>query len=435
MLEEKIADKKPLYSATDASVESNRCLFCYDAPCVDACPTEINVPQFIRQIANNDVKGAATTILASNILGYSCARVCPVEVLCVGSCVLNHADEPPIQIGRLQRFAVEKAQQRYGFASLVPGKKSSTEKKVAVIGAGPASLSAAAMLVGLGHSVTVFEKNSHAGGLNALGIAPYKLHFADSQKEIDWLISLGVELKFNTKISAHASPGQFSAADLLDGFDALFFGVGLGSDSTLQIPNINNPRVFGATELIAQLKTSKTLDLEPVKTAHVIGGGNTAIDVAHELKCLGVQSVTMLYRKGEEAMSGYRHELDAARKSGVVFLGEQQLKEISLSEDGSMQLWLSQGANKTIYKTDSDMLVLAIGQKQLLDLARALSVSLDESGCVIADSKNGRTSNPIVWSGGDCTNGGKEVVNAVQDGKNAALNIDEYLKTTGGRNV
>jgi len=421
VLEEKIHDKKPLYSKTAARAESSRCLFCHDAPCITHCPTEINIPQFIRQIANDDIKGAAVTILASNKLGYSCARVCPTEVLCVGACVYNHSDNAPIQIGRLQRFAVEVAEERFGFLALLPNKRPPSGKKVALIGSGPVSWSAAAELALLGHGVTIFEKKAVPGGLNSLGIAPYKLQKKDAIKEIEWLSELGIELRLNNEISAN------SVGSLVKEYDALFLGVGLGEDKLLNIDDLSGPGVYGATALIEQIKNDAHFDLSAVKIAHVIGGGNTAIDIAHELKLLGVEHVTMLYHRAEKDMSGYAHEIDAARKSGVVFREHEQLKELVRDQNENMHITVFDSSEQKSYKTQTDLVALAIGQQKIIDLAEALGVNLDSMGRVIIDEQTGRTSNLRVWSGGDCCSGGKEVVNAVQEGKIAALSIHEYL--------
>lgn len=416
MLEQKIGDKKPLYSPTAAAAESNRCLFCHDAPCIVACPTAINIPRFIRQIATSDLKGAASTILSANILGFSCGCVCPVEVLCAGSCVYNLDENPPINIGRLQRYAVETAVDLFGFSALMGQKKTSSGKKIALIGSGPASLSAAALLTLHGHSATIFEKNSIPGGLNALGIAPYKLHCDEAQKEITWLRELGVKIRLNNEITGFLA---------LKDFDAIFFGIGLGRDQMLTIPGLNGPGIFGAVDVIERIKSDPSIEFSQVKSAHVIGGGNTAIDIAHELKLLGIKQVTMLYHRREQDMSGYQHEMASARKSGVVLKCQQQLKEIIHHDQLAKELVIFDGVSN--YKTNSDLVILAIGQEKLAKLALNLGVAIDKLGRIIVDPATGKTSHPIIWSGGDCVNGGSEVVNAVQEGKVAARSIHEYL--------
>lgn len=421
MLEDKIIDKKPLYSKNAALIESNRCLYCHDAPCIQACPTSINVPRFINQIANNDVRGAASTILDANILGYSCARVCPVEVLCVGSCVFNHDENPPIQIGRLQRYAVENAQNMFGFENLLPKRKAATGKKIAFIGSGAASLSAAALLALEGHTSVVFEKKKIAGGLNSLGIAPYKLHRSDAILEIKWLCSLGVEIELETEILAA------DAEKLLHDFDAVFFGIGLGADRRLSIPGAYSQNVWGAVDLIEKIKSDEHFDLSWAKIAHVYGGGNTAIDIAHELKLLGVEQVNMLYYKSADNLSAYIHEVHAAQKNGIRISCNQELSEIIEQPGASKILLINDTQKKCSYKTPSDLIVFAIGQQKLTELASALELQIDESGKVVVDKKTGRTSNAKVWSGGDCVSGGQEVVNAVQDGKIAALSIHKIL--------
>src|SRR2546423_3581087 len=248
-LEQKIGEAKPLYSEAEAIAEANRCLYCVDAPCIAACPTGIDIPTFIRKIGTGNVRGSAKTILDANILGYSCARVCPVEVLCAGACVYNAWERPAIAIGRLQRYATETTLKEQGPDLYKP--KPSTGRKVALIGAGPASIAAAALLTLEGHKTTVFERKAVPGGLNTLGIAPYKLQAGDALDEIEWVRSLGVEIRCGIEVSTGGDGlDRVAPKTLLRTFDAIFLGMGLGSDSKMGVANEDGPGVIGATALI-----------------------------------------------------------------------------------------------------------------------------------------------------------------------------------------
>jgi dihydropyrimidine dehydrogenase (NAD+) subunit PreT len=422
-LETRLPDKKPLFAHGEAVVEANRCLYCSDAPCVKACPTGIDIPTFIRKIATENVKGAARTILSENLLGYSCARVCPVEVLCAGSCVYNHWEREPIAIGRLQRYATENAL-RLDPELLSRTRKPSTGKRVACIGAGPASLAVAGHLALDGHEVVIFEQKRWAGGLNTTGVAPYKLQAEDSLAEIRMIQGLGaIEVKTGVRIAAgKAARGEVSTDDLLRDFDAVFIGIGLGPDNFLGIPGEEGPGVYGATALIERLKLDPELTLEGVQRAIVVGGGNTAIDIGRELALLGVRDVAMVYRRAAEAMSGYEHEMDGARHDAVRLIENRQAVSIEREKDRVVAIHLEATDGTGVEeRVECDLVALAIGQSRLTKLAAAFEgVALDESGRVIVDEKTCRTGHPKVYAGGDCVNGGKEVVNAAQHGKLAA---------------
>ncbi|MEB3330410.1 MAG: FAD-dependent oxidoreductase, partial [Candidatus Sericytochromatia bacterium] len=309
-LEASIPDLKPALSRTAARAEASRCLYCSDAPCIAACPTGIDIPEFIRRIATANLAGAARTILTANILGHSCARVCPVEVLCVGACVHNAHDEPPIMIGRLQRHATDFALSRgLRFETRQPP----TGKRVALVGAGPASLAAAHELALLGHTCVIFEGRALPGGLNTTGVAPYKLRTEAALEEVDHILGVGgIELRTGVQVGR-----EVTFDDLARDFDATFLGVGLGPDSRLDLPGEDLPGSWGAVALIERLKNAPGFTLGAARRAVVIGGGNTAIDVARELGQLGVAHVTMVYRRDVASMSGYAHELDLARQEGV----------------------------------------------------------------------------------------------------------------------
>ncbi len=428
-LENELVDKKPLYTDAEAKAEADRCLYCADAPCIKACPTEIDIPTFIKKIASGNVRGSARTIFEQNLLGYSCARVCPVEVLCVGDCVYNGWGREPIQIGRLQRYATETATK--DASRPVLSKKvdlASGKKKVACIGAGPASLAFAGTLALAGHEAVVFEKRAVAGGLNTTGIAPYKLHAHDALHEVAFVEGLGVEVKTGIDVGGDDGPGRISAKKLLDSYDAVFIGVGLGADSKLGIPGEDGPGVLGATAWIEEMKLEMTrAHREQIagKRVLVIGGGNTAIDVARECALLGAADVAMVYRRGAADMSGYEHEMSGARKEGVRLV--THATPVAFVRDAAGKLGglrVKGTAEQGEYEIPCDFVAVAIGQSKLREVAKELGgIELDAKGCVVADPKDGATGNPKVFAGGDCINGGKEVVNAVADGRNAARTL------------
>jgi glutamate synthase (NADPH/NADH) small chain len=417
-VERALPDKKPLLSYAEARAEADRCLYCSDAPCIKACPTSIDIPTFIKKIATGNVRGSARTILEENILGYSCARVCPTEVLCEGACVYNGWQKAPIKIGRLQRYATEHAAEE---KPIFTPKTRPNPKRVACVGGGPASLAFAAYLALEGHKAVVFEKRPLPGGLNTTGIAPYKLHVEDAIWEVAFITKLGVEVKCGLEVGK-----DVSAQALLDGYDAVFLGLGLGEDSNLKALGEDGPGVYGAVDWIERMKTLKKSDMHlTLGRVLVIGGGNTAIDVARECAQLGAPNVTMVYRRGADEMSGYHHEMESARKEGVMLVTHAQ--PIAFVRDAHGKLThvrvAKMQAGKAVgeYEIPCDVACLAIGQSKLREIARAFpGVELDAKGCVVASPEHGATGNPKVFSGGDCVNGGKEVVNAVADGRNAA---------------
>lgn len=429
-LENELADKKPLYTPAEAKAEADRCLYCVDAPCIKACPTEIDIPTFIKKIASGNVRGSARTIFEQNLLGYSCARVCPVEVLCVGDCVYNGWNRDPIQIGRLQRYATETAT-KAGATSVLNKRVDigSAKKKVACIGAGPASLAFAGYLALEGHDAVIFEKRAVAGGLNTTGIAPYKLHAHDALHEVQFVQNLGVDVQTGIEVGEGDGPGRISAKKLFETYDAVFIGVGLGADSKLGIPGEEGAGVWGATAWIESMKLEMNrARREEVagKRVVVIGGGNTAIDVARECALLGAADVAMVYRRGAADMSGYKHEMDGARKEGVRLVTYAQ--PVAFIRDAAGKLTglrvKRTDGDAGDYEIPCDLAALAIGQSKLREVAKELTgVELDAKGCVVADPVNGATANPKVFAGGDCINGGKEVVNAVADGRNAARTL------------
>ncbi|MFZ5478591.1 MAG: FAD-dependent oxidoreductase [Myxococcota bacterium] len=411
-------DGKAPYDTKQAVAEASRCLYCYDAPCQRACPTSIDIPEFIRRIATGNERASAKTIFDSNILGASCARVCPVEVLCVGDCVHNAAGVPPIQIGRLQRYATETAVAN-GWRFFEAGPSSG--RKVALVGAGPASLAAAHELRRQGHAVTIYERAPLPGGLNVTGVAPYKIPAHEALAELEWVLGIGgVEVVTGVEVGK-----DVALADLEKTHDAVFVGIGLGPDRML--PGHVPTGVYGAVAWIERMKLGR-VDLAGVVHAVVVGGGNTAIDCVRELVGLGVPCVTMAYRGTEAKMSGYKHEWDAAKKQGaraaweatpVGYVGEDRVRAVRL-----------RAPNGAEWDEPAELVLVAIGQSKLGGALVDLGIETDNG--VIRVDADGATTRRGWYAGGDCSNGGKEVVNAVAEGKRAAIAIDRYLSGATG---
>lgn len=417
-VEEQFADAKPLYSSGEALAEALRCLYCYDAPCIGACPTGIDIPTFIKKIATGNLRGSAKTILDANLLGYSCGAVCPVEVLCAGACVYNNRDAPPIQIGRLQRYATAHVLDQ-GVPAYRP--KPKIGRRVALVGAGPASLSCSGVLALEGVEAILYEQRPLAGGLNTTGVAPYKLTMSESLREVDFIRSLGVEIRTGVTVGR-----DVSHADLLRDYDAVFVGVGLGADTRLGIPGEQGEGLWGATEWIERMKTDARFALGQIASAAVVGGGNTALDVAQELALLGVRQVALIYRRSRGEMSGYDHELAHALELGVQLHDNAMPIAVMRNAAGQvtgLRLARAVGgrpSNDLMSDLMCELVVVAIGQSRLGELVAGFgSVALDH-GRIVVDAATGRTGNSKVYAGGDCANGGKEVVNAVQEGKLAA---------------
>jgi glutamate synthase (NADPH/NADH) small chain len=416
-------DYKGDYTPAQAKVEANRCLFCMDAPCMKACPTHIDVPQFIRKIATDNVRGSAKTIFDANILGMSCARVCPVEVLCVGDCVYNHMGVPPIQIGKLQRYATDRAFEN-GWRFYEAG--SDTGKRVALLGAGPASLAAAHELRRFGHACTIFEKRPVLGGLNTTGVAPHKMKADRSVEEVEWILSIGgIEIKTGVEVGT-----SVTFAELERDFDAIFVGIGLGADSRLGVTGEDLPGVYGAVDYIERMKLG-VVDVSTVTHAVVVGGGNTALDAVRECRSLGIPCVTLVYRGTEEGMSGYAHEWHAAKSQGV----QAHFRSLPVALEGSgrveaVRCALVDDAKRPIpgkeFAIPAELVLVAIGQAKLGSLLAQLPGIVLENGRIASDDM-GRTGRPGVFVGGDCRNGGKEVVNAAAEGKAAAHAIHSFL--------
>jgi dihydropyrimidine dehydrogenase (NAD+) subunit PreT len=424
VIRERFPDLHPPFQAQAAVVEANRCLNCFDAPCTAACPTHIDVPKFIKKIASGNLSGSARTILDANVLGASCSRVCPVAVLCEGACVMHGRNEEPIQIGRLQRFAMDDFHAHGGKLS----RKASFAKrgKVACLGAGPASLACAAELAQRGFSVTVFDRNPLPGGLNTYGVADYKLPAHASLEEIELIAHIGVEFRFGIEV------GTELLAELEHEYDFLFIGVGLGATYKLSIPGGDHPGIVDALAFIASYKTAKLTRVN----GHVVvvGAGNTAIDAANAARRLGAGQVSLVYRRAREAMSAFAFEYEHAKQEGVHFLWETL--PVRVHADGGLLEFLEcvrvnellEPVAGSEFHLACDLIIPAIGQSPLLELLESVrGVTLD-SGRVVIDRKTGQTANPKYFAGGDCVNGGREVVDAVADGKRAGMAIARELE-------
>ncbi len=410
---EAFAELKGPMTREEARVESSRCLYCYDAPCVTACPTHIDVPRFIRQISAADPLGSAETILEANALGHSCARVCPVEVLCEGACVYHDWQEKPIQIARLQRHATDAV---YGTGELPFNPGADNGKRVAVIGAGPAGASCAAYLRRLGFAVTIFEKRQLPGGLNAYGVAEYKMSQPTAIEEMKFLFQLGCDVVTGREVGK-----DVPTADLLSDFDALFVGIGLAETRSLGIPGEDLPGVIDALSFIERVKAKGGKGVPRSVHTLVIGGGNTAIDATTQSVRTGAARVTLAYRRGPEDMSAYDFEIALAKADGAAIITRAVPKRIL----GKQKVSGVEFADKT--KVSCDRVIKAIGQTKHFALAKALGLAQSQDGRLAVDADTLQTSKANVFAGGDAVNGGKEVVNAAADGKRAAWGIFRTL--------
>jgi dihydropyrimidine dehydrogenase (NAD+) subunit PreT len=426
------ADMHPPLTKSEAIIDADRCYFCYDAPCVTACPTGIDIPGFIQKIRSGNLRGSAHTILSANIMGGMCARVCPTEVLCEEACVRNTHEDRPVRIGMLQRYATDAV-----LPTQVPGTRlgssplfqraPATGKKIAVVGGGPAGLSCAHRLAMFGHAVTVFEPRDKLGGLNEYGIAAYKTPDDFAAREVEFILSIGgIDVRPNSAIGSN-----LSLAELRKDYDAVFLGFGLAGVNGLNIENESLPGVANAVDYIATLRQATDKSSLPVgRRVVVIGGGMTAIDIAVQSKALGAEEVTMVYRRGQENMNASGYEQEFAQIRGVNFRLWSQPRKL-LVESGrvhGVEFESTQTPGQT-YVLEADMVFKAIGQKVLWDRLGDTAQILDlKSDRILVDDER-RTSLRGVWAGGDCVFGGKDLtVSAVQDGKVAAISIDRYLR-------
>lgn len=424
-LEHNFAEIAPPLTPDAALLEANQCLYCYDAPCTRACPTHIDVPAFIKKIASGNLRGSARVILDANPMGHSCARACPVDVLCEGACVLNARDEEPIKIALLQRHATDWALEHdYQPFSAGPA----TNKRVAIVGGGPAGLSCARDLRRTGYAVTIFEERAHPGGLNSFGIAEYKMRLPIALAEAKMVLDLGVEIKTGVRVGSDISMEQ-----LRKEFDAVFVAVGLGATRRLGIPGEDVPGVSDALVFIEHLKSHPYSKTRIGRNVVVVGAGNTSIDAATQAKRLGAEQVTIAYRRGAEDMSAYEYEYELAKKDGCEFrfhtvpkrvLGSDRVTGLECvkselgppSADGKRAFKEVPGSTHVI---ECDTILRALGQTPRDELAKSLGLRVDGPRMV--------SDNPKVLVGGDCGNGGAEIVNAAAEGVQAARRIHELL--------
>jgi dihydropyrimidine dehydrogenase (NAD+) subunit PreT len=442
--EKNFAEISPRMTPRQAAVEAARCLFCFDAPCTVACPTHIDVPSFIKKITTDNLRGSARVILEANILGHSCGRVCPTEVLCEGACVMHEKEEKPIEIGRLQRYAVDHVLDRniQLFRAGAPNGKC-----IALIGSGPASLACAAELAKLGYSATIFDRNELPGGLDTYGIAAYKLRAKDALREVELVRSIGVE--FRQKVTVGR---DITFAQLEKDFDAIFIGVGLGETGNLGVPGEDLQGVVGAMEFIEPTKIHPFAQLTIGRRIACIGAGNTAIDVVTAAKRLGAEIVHLIYRRGEQDMPAFRYEYDLAKLDGVNFHWHAQPIRIIGDATGNVaaiecirtrtESGPDSGKKRspiTIipgseFQLEVDMVVRAIGQEPVTTFARSVQGIIVRENGTIAVSEHFQTGNSKYFAAGDCVNGGKEVVDAVAEGMAAARGIDAWLESPRGKN-
>ncbi|TYP60814.1 glutamate synthase (NADPH/NADH) small chain [Stutzerimonas stutzeri] len=417
-------DVAPPLDRHEAHVAADRCYFCHDAPCITACPTSIDIPLFIRQIATDTPDAAAMTIFHANILGGMCARVCPTEQLCEGACVRMEAEGKPVEIGALQRYATDglMAQGSHPFKRAAP-----TGKRVAVVGAGPAGLACAHRLAAKGHDVVIFEARPKPGGLNEYGIASYKAVDGFAQAEVDWLMGIGgIELRHDQAIGR-----DITMAALQSEYDAVFLGMGLGGVNALRADGEDRTHVLDAVSFIRDLRQASDLGTLPVgRDVVVIGGGMTAVDAAVQARLLGAENVSIVYRRGQDRMGASRHEQDHATASGVRIIcnaaplavhgnGAVTEVEFAYTQDGPDGLHVTEDR----FRLRADQVFRAIGQR--LDGAPE---GLELAGGKILVTGPGRTTLDGVWAGGDCASGGDDLtVTAVAEGRDAAEDIDARL--------
>ena len=430
--QQNFADIHPPFETHDAAlVEANRCLFCYDAPCTKLCPTSINIPKFIKQITTENIKGSAHTIFQSNIMGAGCSKVCPVEKLCEGACVYNNMDETPIHIAKLQRYSTEIAMKNNW---QLFERKTSTGKKVAIVGAGPAGLSCAHVLAREGVNVTIYEKDSKGGGLMTYGIAAYKVTPQFCEDEVNYILGIGgIEVKYNQELGKN-----ISLEELQKNYDAVYLSIGVGLANKLHIPGEDLEGVEDAIEFIYRLRNEGYSAIKVGDKVAVIGMGMTAIDAATQAQRLGANEVTMVYRRTEAEKNCTQHELDIARLDGCATLWLAAPKEI-VGENGKVKALvcdvmklgepdakgkpapIATGETVTL---DVDMVIKATGQNPFEQLVSSYHINNTRGKINITDNV---TNLANVFAGGDCVNGGKEVVDAVQAGKDGAQAILNFV--------
>jgi len=432
--EANFAELHPPFTPNSAVAEANRCLYCYDSPCTKACPTHIDIPTFIKKIATGNIKGSAKTILKSNWIALTCAKACPVDVLCEGACVYNERGEQPIQIGRLQRYAMDWYFEHGMPPLFTPAPKNG--KSIGVIGAGAAGLACAAEAALLGFDVTIYDAKPKPGGLNTWGIAPYKMSQADALKEVQLVESFGVKIRSGVRVGR-----DIALAELEQKHDAIFLGVGLGVSARLNIPGEDLPGVVDAIEFIERVTTRNWPSVDVGRRVAVIGAGNTAIDAVTEARRLGAEHVMIIYRRSREEMPAYDFEYELAKSDGVQFqfltapvriIGNTHVEAIECvqmkldepDEEGRRSPVPIPGSE---FQIAVDMVIKSVGQRIEETFLGTIPNLRIERGRVWVNPDTMQTSNPKYFAGGDCINGGKEVVNAAADGKKAARGIESVL--------
>ncbi len=427
-LAQHFTDLAPPLTARQAAIESARCLYCYDAPCTRICPSEIDVASFIRNIHDQNINGAAAGILKANILGGSCARVCPTEILCEDACVRNHDEEgQPVKIGLLQRHAIDNA----SFKTHPFQRAASTGKRIAIVGAGPAGLSCAHRLAMLGYDVVIFEAREKSGGLNEYGIAKYKLTGDFAQKEVEFLLEIGgIEVQHGRTLGTN-----LHLQDLHAQYDAVFLGLGLNASRQLGLTGEDAPGLMAAVDYIAALRQTSDLASLPVpQRAIVIGAGNTAIDMAVQIKRLGAEDVTLVYRRGFESMTATHHEQDIAKENQVRMKTWAAPLEVLLGDAGQVcgmrfeQTRMDGGkliGTGAFIEIAADAVFKAIGQSMdPSGISGEMAQHLTREGDKIHVDASFRTALPGIYAGGDCVAPGQDLtVQAVQHGKLAAMAI------------
>jgi len=419
--DENFGDLHPRLDEHEALVAADRCYFCHDAPCITACPTAIDIPLFIRQIATGTPEAAAETILEQNILGGMCARVCPTETLCEEACVREAAEGKPVLIGQLQRYATDTLMDAgtHPFSRAAP-----TGKHVAVVGAGPAGLACAHRLAMKGHEVTIFDGHDKPGGLNEYGIAAYKAVDSFAEREVDWLLKIGgISIETGKRLGR-----EMTLAELAGAHDAVFLGIGLGGVNALSMDGEDKDGIRDAVDFIAELRQASDLKALPIgRDVVVIGGGMTAVDAAVQAKLLGALNVSLVYRRGRERMNASAYEQDLAASKGVRIITNAQ--PVAIHGNGAVREVEFEYTDDSLtptgqtFRLAADQVFKAIGQT--LDAASALPAL---EGRKIRVTGAGRTESNGIWAGGDCATGGDDLtVTAVAEGRDAAEDIHASL--------
>jgi glutamate synthase (NADPH/NADH) small chain len=419
-IDKNFGDLHPPLSRSEALIAADRCYFCYDAPCTTACPTDIDIPGFIQKIRSDNIRGSAHTILAENIMGGMCARVCPTEILCEEACVRNTHEDKPVEIGLLQRYATDPV---FENSTQLFKRAESSGKTVAIVGGGPAALSCAHRLATLGHSVKLFNRDEKLGGLNEYGIAAYKTVDDFAQREIEYILSIG-----GIEVETGVTLGQdLSLSNLREEYDAVFIGIGLPSVNDLNIDNEDLPGIESAIDYIAALRQADDKSTLPVgSNVVVIGGGMTAIDVAVQSKRLGAEKVDIVYRRGPDDMSASEFEQHLAQTNGVSV--HHWLHPKALHGNGHVTAIEFDKVGESV-TMPADVVFKAIGQRlgdeQLANELQGIQLA---NGKIVVDESQA-TSLDKVWAGGDCVTGGDDLtVSAVQHGKVAAIAIDKAIR-------